>query len=245
MANKRHGHEPTGRCAEAEDCAAVAVHRLSQERVDELAEEIWTASGAGRRNRRWRVRVIISALGSGLLVGLTAGDGLGRCQTARPRRPRTIPIRSAAAHLPSGCAGPHRATLAPRKGGRPHPARMRLPAGQMKDGRAPARPDRRTNSPPSDEARCARWGHDRIAREPEARGHRSDRLRLDVVRGVGRAIWRWKLRDPNQGPPERLAAGRVRGPHGHRRAGGDGAAWPAPGPVLAPWPAGPHSIAGP
>jgi hypothetical protein len=78
MANKRHGHEPTGRCAEAEDCAAVAVHRLSQERVDELAEEIWTASGAGRRNRRWRVRVvIISALGSGLLVGLTAGDGLG------------------------------------------------------------------------------------------------------------------------------------------------------------------------
>src|SRR5215211_9283039 len=30
--------------------------------------------------------------------------------------------------------------------------------------------------------------------------------------GVGRALWRWRLRAPDQGPPERLAAGRLRGP---------------------------------
>src|SRR5512132_3273213 len=69
--------------------------------------------------------------------------------------------------------------------------------------------------------------------------------RLDGVRGVGRALWRWKLRDPDQGPPERLAAGRVRGPDGHRRAGGDRALRSGRGPVLAPRPAGPDSVAGP
>jgi hypothetical protein len=78
MANERHGHDPTCRFDEAETCVALAVRRLSRERVDELAEEIWTASDTGRRNRRWRVWVVITvALGSGLLVGLTAGGGLG------------------------------------------------------------------------------------------------------------------------------------------------------------------------
>src|SRR5829696_7056757 len=63
--------------------------------------------------------------------------------------------------------------------------------------------------------------------------------------GVGRALRRWRLRDPNQGPPERLAAGRLRGPDGHRQAGRDRPAWSGPGPVLAPRAAGPHPVAGP
>src|SRR5215218_10659132 len=63
--------------------------------------------------------------------------------------------------------------------------------------------------------------------------------------GVGRALWRWRLRDPDQGPPERLAAGRLRGPDGHRQAGRDRPAWSGPGPVLAPRTAGPHPVAGP
>src|SRR5215216_5723058 len=63
--------------------------------------------------------------------------------------------------------------------------------------------------------------------------------------GVGRALRRWRLRDPDQGPPERLAAGRLRGPDGHRQAGRDRPAWSGPGPVLAPRTAGPHPVAGP
>ena len=72
-------HDPTCRFDRHDGgCAALAVRRLSQERAYELAEEIWTASGAGRRTWWWRVWVVIAvALASGLLVGLTAGAGLG------------------------------------------------------------------------------------------------------------------------------------------------------------------------
>jgi Nuclease-related domain len=45
MAGKRHEHERACRCDQADaSCAALAVRRLSQERVQELAEEIWAAS---------------------------------------------------------------------------------------------------------------------------------------------------------------------------------------------------------
>src|SRR4029450_10709812 len=46
------------------------------------------------------------------------------------------------------------------------------------------------------------------------------------------------------GPPERLAAGRVRGPDDHRAVGGDGAGWPGPGPGGALGPVGPDPVAG-
>jgi hypothetical protein len=79
MAPTRHEHHPTCRFHQAgASCVALAVGRLSQERIYELAEEIWTASGTGRRNRWRRVWVVlIIAIGSGLVVGLTAGAGLG------------------------------------------------------------------------------------------------------------------------------------------------------------------------
>src|SRR5215211_2151892 len=63
--------------------------------------------------------------------------------------------------------------------------------------------------------------------------------------GFGDALRRWRLRDPDQGPPELLAAGRLRGPDGHRQAGRDRPVWSGPGPVLAPRAAGPHPVAGP
>jgi Nuclease-related domain len=45
MASKRHEHERACRCDQADtNCVALAVRRLSQERVHELAEEIWRAS---------------------------------------------------------------------------------------------------------------------------------------------------------------------------------------------------------
>jgi hypothetical protein len=46
------------------------------------------------------------------------------------------------------------------------------------------------------------------------------------------------------GPPERLPAGRVRGPDDHRAVGGDGAGWPGPGPGGALGPVGPDPVAG-
>jgi hypothetical protein len=49
MADKRNGSDRACRCRQAHvDCVGVAVQRLSQERVLELAEEIWTASGADK-----------------------------------------------------------------------------------------------------------------------------------------------------------------------------------------------------
>src|SRR5215207_1449470 len=86
------------------------------------------------------------------------------------------------------------------------------------------------------------------ARGQDREGHEAIRLDRTTARhheGVGRALWRWRLRDPDQGPPERLAAGRLRGPDGHRQAGRDRPAWSGPGPVLAPRTAGPHPVAGP
>jgi hypothetical protein len=79
MATNRHEHHPSCRLDRSDPyCAALAVRGLSQERAYELAEEIWTASGTGRRTWRWRVWLVIGvALGSGLLVGLAAGAGLG------------------------------------------------------------------------------------------------------------------------------------------------------------------------
>jgi Nuclease-related domain len=45
MASKRHERDRACRCDQADaSCVALAVRRLSQERVHELAEEIWTAS---------------------------------------------------------------------------------------------------------------------------------------------------------------------------------------------------------
>jgi hypothetical protein len=78
MAGKRHQHHPTCRVDQADvNCAALAVQRLSHDRVYRLAEEIWAASVGVRRSWR-RVRVVTTvALSSGLLVGLTAGAGLG------------------------------------------------------------------------------------------------------------------------------------------------------------------------
>src|SRR5829696_2931087 len=58
-----------------------------------------------------------------------------------------------------------------------------------------------------------------------------------MVGGAGHALRRCKLRDPNQGPPERLAAGRLRGLTAT-------AVWSSPGPVRAVWPAGPHQSLG-
>ena len=47
MADKRNGGDRACRCRQAHvDCVGVVVQRLGQERVLELAEEIWTASGA-------------------------------------------------------------------------------------------------------------------------------------------------------------------------------------------------------
>src|SRR5829696_1467926 len=86
------------------------------------------------------------------------------------------------------------------------------------------------------------------ARGQDREGHEAIRPARTTARhheGVGRALWRWRLRDPDQGPPERLAAGRLRGPDGHRQAGRDRPAWSGPGPVLAPRTAGPHPVAGP
>src|SRR5215203_5110211 len=86
------------------------------------------------------------------------------------------------------------------------------------------------------------------ARGQDREGHEAIRLDRTTARhheGAGRALWRWRLRDPDQGPPERLAAGRLRGPDGHRQAGRDRPAWSGPGPVLAPRAAGPDSVAGP
>src|SRR5829696_5599585 len=86
------------------------------------------------------------------------------------------------------------------------------------------------------------------ARGQDREGHEAIRRARTTARhheGVGRALRRWRLRDPDQGPPERLAAGRLRGPDGHRQAGRDRPAWSGPGPVLAPRAAGPDSVAGP
>jgi Nuclease-related domain len=45
LASKRHEHERACHCKQADaNCSALAVRRLSQERVHELAEEIWAAS---------------------------------------------------------------------------------------------------------------------------------------------------------------------------------------------------------
>jgi hypothetical protein len=45
MADKRHEHHPTCRVDRVEvNCAALAVQRLSHDRVHQLAEEIWAAS---------------------------------------------------------------------------------------------------------------------------------------------------------------------------------------------------------
>src|SRR4029453_12247080 len=90
-----------------------------------------------------------------------------------------------------------------------------------------------------------RWAMIEAHERPRREGNDPDRLRLKMVRGVGRGLWRWKLRDPDQGPPERLADGRVRGPDPHRRAGRDGAARSRRGPVLAARAAGPDPVAGP
>src|SRR5215213_8421591 len=122
---------------------------------------------------------------------------------------------------------------------------MRLPAWQMGSGRAPVSPAPRGTH--LDRMRSA--GPVATMIEPDERprgagGRRPDRQRLAMVRGVGRALWRWKLRDPDQGPPERIAAGRIRGPDRHRRAGRDRPAWSGPGPVLAAWPAGPDPVTG-
>jgi len=54
----------------------------------------------------------------------------------------------------------------------------------------------------------------------------STRPRLDLGGGVGRARWWWRLRDPDQGPSERLGAGRLGGHARVGAAGGDGAAGP-------------------
>src|SRR5918995_6212430 len=54
MADKRNGSDRACRCRQAHvDCVGVVVQRLGEERVLELAEEIWTASGADlfRRQR--------------------------------------------------------------------------------------------------------------------------------------------------------------------------------------------------
>jgi hypothetical protein len=44
MARKRHEHDRACRCEQGANCVGLTVRRLSQERVHELAEEIWTAS---------------------------------------------------------------------------------------------------------------------------------------------------------------------------------------------------------
>jgi hypothetical protein len=46
-------------------------------------------------------------------------------------------------------------------------------------------------------------------------GTTSTRPRLDVAGGVGHGPCWWRLRDPHQAPPERLATGRLRGPDDH------------------------------
>jgi hypothetical protein len=49
MQGKRHESEPVCGCDQADvDCAALTVRQLSQDRVRELAEEIWARSTGGR-----------------------------------------------------------------------------------------------------------------------------------------------------------------------------------------------------
>jgi hypothetical protein len=87
MADKRNGSDRACRCRQAHvDCVGVVVQRLGQERVLELAEEVWTASGADlfRRQRGdnrtsasarvWRRQAVLQRRTAGAL-GSLARDG--------------------------------------------------------------------------------------------------------------------------------------------------------------------------
>jgi hypothetical protein len=63
----------------------------------------------------------------------------------------------------------------------------------------------------------------RLDRPDEGAARASPRPRLGVAGGAGHGPCWWRLRAPQQGPPERLPAGRVRGPEDHGAVGGDGA----------------------
>jgi len=135
------------------------------------------------------------------------------------------------------------ATASRTRAGRQFSSRERPPDPPPAADACPGRRIFRATSPPSDEGQGARPGPGSTGRTREAPEHHPDRG------------WAWPegrlcpllVETPRSasGPPERLPAGRVRGPDDHRAVGGDGAVRPGPGPGGALRPVGPDPVAGP
>jgi hypothetical protein len=98
MARKRHEDDRACGCHQGDpSCVALAVRRLSQERVLELAEEIWTASGGDGTPPTRTDRGCSKARSSGLLPGswrCSAQRSEHRSPEGEEMRPWTVTRRS-------------------------------------------------------------------------------------------------------------------------------------------------------